>query len=157
MNSFESPVGFPGSGGRPSLSGGRGAPRGFTLIEMIMVLVIAGVLMSIVLPGTTRLRNGMQIDSGAQTFMRELMRAQTQAIKKNTPRTVKKLGATTYQVEGLAVTTLPEGVKFASGSADSARFAAFGPPLTGASVFRFELANLTRTVRVTASGLVSVQ
>lgn len=128
-----------------------------TLIELMIVIVIAGVLMAITLPGTAKIRNGMQMDSGAQQFMRELSRAKTEAIKKNQARTVKKLSATTYQVEGLPVTTLPEGVKFSTTSADSVSFAAFGPPNTGAAVFRLELANLSRIVNVNVSGLVSVQ
>lgn len=131
--------------------------RGFTLIEMMIVMVIAGVLMAIALPGSAKLRRAMQMDSGAQQFMRELTRAQTEAIKKNQSRTVAKLSETTYQVEGMAVTELPEGVKFSSTSASTVRFAAFGPPPDGGAVFRLERADLSRIVDVTASGLVSVK
>ena len=130
---------------------------GFTLIEMMIVMVIAGILMTIALPGAARLRLAMQMDSGAQQFMRELTRAQTEAIKRNQARTVSKISETTYQVEGMPVTALPEGVKFASNSATSVRFASFGPPPLGGAIFRLELANLSRVISVNASGLVTVQ
>lgn len=131
--------------------------RGFTLLEIIIVMVIAGVLMAIALPGWTKLRRAMQMDAGAQQFMRDITRAQTEAIKKNQSRTVTKLSDSTYQVEGLAPSALPEGVEFSSTSAATIRFAAFGPPPDGGAVFRLELADLSRIVDVNASGLVSVK
>jgi prepilin-type N-terminal cleavage/methylation domain-containing protein len=130
---------------------------GFTLIEMMIVMVIAGVLMTIALPGAAQLQRAMKMDSGAQQFMRELTRAQTEAIKRNQARTVTKVSETTYQVQGMAVTTLPEGVKFSASSATSVQFAAFGPPPLGGAVFRLQLDNLSRNVSVNASGLVTVQ
>jgi prepilin-type N-terminal cleavage/methylation domain-containing protein len=157
MISFKSPVISPKSNRTPSFPGGRGPRLGFTLIEMMIVMVIAGVLMAVALPGSAKLRRSMQMDSGAQQFMRELTRAQTEAIKKNESRTVTKISETTYQVQGMAVTALPEGVKFSSTSATSVRFAAFGPPPDGGAVFRLELDDLSRIVDVTASGLVSVK
>jgi prepilin-type N-terminal cleavage/methylation domain-containing protein len=130
---------------------------GFTLIEVMIVIVIAGALIAIALPGSAKLWRAMQMDAGAQHFMRELSRAQTEAIKKNEGRTVSKLTDSTYRVEGIGDRTLPEGVKFSSTSATSVRFAAFGPPPNGGAVFRVQLADLSRIVEVTASGLVSVQ
>lgn len=130
---------------------------GFTLIEMMIVMVIAGVLMTIALPGAARLQRAMKMDSGAQQFMRELTRAQTEAIKRNQARTVTKVSETTYQIQGLPVRTLPEGVKFSASSATAVQFASFGPPPLGGAVFRLELGGLSRNISVNASGLVTVQ
>lgn len=141
----------------PRFSGGLSARPGFTLLEIMIVMVIACVLMAIALPGAGRLQRAMQMDSGAQQFSRELTRAQTEAIKRNRSRSVKKVNDSTYQVEGMAAAVLPDGVKFAATSADSVRFAAFGPPPAGGAVFGLQLADLSRRVTVTASGLVSVQ
>jgi Tfp pilus assembly protein FimT len=120
-------------------------------------MVIAGVLMTIALPGSAKMRRSMQMDSGAQQFMRELSRAQTEAINNNQSLTVTKINDSTYQIEGKPQATLPEGVKFTSTSATSIRFAAFGPPPNGGAVFRVQLADLSRIIEVTSSGLVSVK
>lgn len=136
---------------------GRIARLGFTLLEIIIVMSIAGILLVISVPGSAKLKRAMQMDAGAQVFMRELTRAQTEAIKKNQSRTVTKISDTTFQVEGMPVTELPEGVKFSATSAPTIRFASFGPPPDGGAVFRLEVADLSRVVDVSPSGLVSVK
>lgn len=140
----------------PPVSGVR-ARLGFNLIEVLIAMVVAGLLMAIALPGSAKLHRSMRMDSGTQVFMRELMRAQTEAIKRNQSRSVTKVNDSTFQVEGRAESVLPDGVRFAATSADSVRFAAFGPPPGGGAVFRLEYGDLSRIVDVNPSGLVSLK
>ena len=58
---------------------------GFTLLELLAVLVLMGALLAIVAPGLTK-TTGAEMQSTARTLAAGLRRARSQAIQKNTPQ-----------------------------------------------------------------------
>jgi prepilin-type N-terminal cleavage/methylation domain-containing protein len=132
--------------------------RGFTLVEAVMVMVLAGMLMAIALPRFRDQRNRYQLDTAAYQLAGDLRRAQIEAIRRNQPVTLERISASTYNVDFIGDRVLPDNVLFNTGtSADSVRLAAFGPPTTGARSFVVQIGGAQRTVTVSAAGLVTVQ
>ena len=135
----------------------RRSDAGFTLTEAMIVMVIAGVLLSLGLPKFNAMRQGIQIDGAAQQLLGDLRRAQVEAIKRNTSIRLVTTGASTYTIDSIGPRSLDGGVTFGPTSSPSVRMASFGPPTTGAAVFILQLGSRTKTVRVNAVGFVSVQ
>lgn len=62
----------------------RGAGRGFSLIELIIAMAIAGILLALALPSfSTYLRN-VKLRSAAEVFMSGVQLARTEAVRMNT-------------------------------------------------------------------------
>ena len=59
------------------------SPEGFTLIEIVMVLLIAGVIMAIAAPNFSKWKEKHEINGQAQKVYFDLMLARTTAIKSN--------------------------------------------------------------------------
>jgi prepilin-type N-terminal cleavage/methylation domain-containing protein len=136
----------------------RAAFRGFTLVETVMVIVLAGMLMAIALPRLRDSRSRYQLDTAAYQLAGDLRRAQIEAIRRNQPVTLERINDSTYNVDFIGDRLLADNVRFDGGlSADSVRLAAFGPPTTGARSFVVQRAGAQRTVTVSAAGLVTVQ
>ena len=140
-----------------------GSRRGFTLVEVALVIVIAGMLIGIAAPRFTAMRNGFQLNTAAHQLAGELRRAQIEAIKRNKTIRVVKTGTSTYDVESLtpAVTVLyirsfEPGVEF-DAAAMTVSFASFGPPIGGGATFTINFGGRTRTVTVGANGIITVQ
>jgi prepilin-type N-terminal cleavage/methylation domain-containing protein len=132
--------------------------RGFTLVEAVMVMVLAGMLMAIALPRFREQRNRYQLDTAVFQLAGDLRRAQIEAIRRNQPVTLERINDSTYNLDFIGDRVLQSSVKFATAlSADSVRLAAFGPPTTGARSFVVQLDGAQRTVTVSAAGLVTVQ
>jgi prepilin-type N-terminal cleavage/methylation domain-containing protein len=140
-----------------------GSRRGFTLVEIALVVVIMGMLLAIAAPRFTAMRNGLQLKTAAEQLAGELRRAQIEAIKLNKTIRVSKTSTSTYAVESLtpAVTLLynrsfEPGVGFAAG-AMTVSFASFGPPIGGGAAFPITFGGRTRTVTVGANGIITIQ
>jgi type II secretion system protein H len=131
--------------------------RGFTLVETLTVIVLAGMLMAIALPRFREQRRRYQLDTAAYQLAGDLRRAQVEAIRRNTPVTLERINDSTYNIDFIGDRPLQD-VRFVAGlSADSVRLAAFGPPPTGARSFVVTSNGAQRTVTVSAAGLVTVQ
>lgn len=139
---------------------GRGptdAPRGFTLVEALLVIVMVGTLLAIALPRFAAMRQSLQLDTAAHQLAGDLRRAQVEAIKRNQSVNLTMTSASTYTIDFIGSRLFQENVTFAAGSASSVRMASFGPPVTGAAAFIVERAGVQKTVTVSAAGRISVQ
>lgn len=145
--------------GAPKQCAGEGRSsfrRGFTLLELVIVIAVAGILFAGAYPASARIQQRMRLENAAEQVARDLTRAKSEAIKNNAPVSFDRTGDATYQL-GSASRKLPESVRFREPSSQTIRFAAFGPPLTGAGSVIVELGGKTRTVSVTAGGLVTAR
>lgn len=68
--------------------------EGFTLIELMMVIVITGVLMTIALPSFSDLIQSNRVTSQANDFITALSSARAEAIRRGAPVCIKRLGTT---------------------------------------------------------------
>jgi type IV fimbrial biogenesis protein FimT len=131
--------------------------RGFTLVEIVIVIVVAGLLMGIAAPRFTRMRNSLRLDTAARTLAADLRRAQTEAIKRNKTIVVAKVSDSTYSMTDVGNRLLASGGPQFDAAAMTVSFASFGPPVGGGATFTINYAGSTKTVTVNASGLVTVQ
>ena len=132
--------------------------RGFTLVEAVMVMVVAGLLMAIALPRFRNQRNRYSLDTAAYQLAGDLRRGQIEAIRRNQPVTLERINDSTYNVDFIGDRILGDKVRFAAAlSADSVRLSAFGPPTTGARSFVVQIGGAQKTVTVSAAGLVTAQ
>ena len=132
--------------------------RGFTLVETMMVIVLAGMLLGIALPRFREQRRRYQLDAAVHQLAGDLRRAQVQAIRRNQPVTLERINDSTYNIDFIGDRRIEDGVRFDPGlSADSVRLAAFGPPTTGARTFVVQRDGAQKSVTVSAAGLITVQ
>jgi prepilin-type N-terminal cleavage/methylation domain-containing protein len=130
--------------------------RGFTLVEALTVIVVAGLLLAIAAPRFTAMRNGLLLDTAARQLAGDLRRAQTEAIKRNQTVVVAKVNDSIYSITSVGNRKLESGVQFAA-AAMTVSLASFGPPVGGGATFTVNYAGRTKTVTVGANGLVTVQ
>lgn len=130
--------------------------RGVTLIEMMLVVSVMGILMAVVAPRFGNLRVKLQVEAAAQQLVRDLNRARTEAVKRNSQVFLAKTSTTAYDIQFVGPKTLPGEVVFSSGP-DTVKFAAFGPAITGAATYMLTLSGSAKSVKLNASGFASVQ
>ena len=128
--------------------------RGMTMVELAITVSIVGLLAVIAAPIVRTALRRHALEDASQRLASDLVRAQSLAIKLNRGVTVERMGLTGYRVDGGVTKVLPNDVAFASTSADSVRFASFGPPTTGAATFTMQWEARTRAVAVNAAGRV---
>jgi len=92
-----------------------GRLRGFTLIELMVTIALAGVLMSVAAPSMTKMMGGNRVQTEASSFVNDLQFARSEAIREGLPVTVcpsndgaSCLGANTWQ-KGWIVFSDPNG------------------------------------------------
>lgn len=78
---------------------------GFTLMEMLAVLVVLGIVMAIAAPSYLRYINTMRMREGAQQVARDLERARTEAKRTNTCWTFKRTSSAGYQLQSYVNST----------------------------------------------------
>jgi len=130
--------------------------RGVTLIEMMLVVSVMGILMAIVAPRFGNMRVRLQVEAAAQQLVRDLNRARTEAVKRNTNVWLAKTSTTAYNVQYVGAKSLPGEVVFSSGP-DTVTFAAFGPAISGAATYMLTLSGIAKSVKLSASGFANVQ
>lgn len=130
--------------------------QGFTLVEAVMAIVVAGLLLGIAAPRFTAMRNGVLLDTAARQLAGDLRRAQTEAIKRNQTVVVAKVNDSIYSITSVGNRKLESGARFAA-PAMTVSLASFGPPVGGGATFTVNYAGRTKTVTVGANGLVTVQ
>lgn len=141
---------------RREASQGQVLERGFTLLELAIVIVMFSVLVLIGITGYQAMQRAARLDSAAQQVAGDLFLARSEAVKRNEVVWLARTGLKTYEVEHRGERNLPDGVNFVDGSTDTVKFAPFGPSLTGPANFRVQYRGSERIVEVTASGHPSV-
>ena len=138
------------------LSRTRPASRaGMTLIEIMVAVSLIAMMTSFAIPKITGIRDQLTVEAAAQELVHQLNLARSEAIKRNTGIAFHKINDSTFNVGTLSHRTLPGNVVFGSTAPDSVRYAAFGPPVTGAATIPLRIGSTTRTVRVNAAGFAS--
>jgi Tfp pilus assembly protein FimT len=130
--------------------------RGTTLVELVIVVGVMGLLSAIAVPSLITWRRDLLLEHAVQKLRSELHLAQIESVKRNQPVTFYRLGGNTYRTGTLPKRQLPTPVAFAS-APDSVRFAPFGPPTTGGTLFTLQLGGRTRVVEVSVAGHVSAR
>lgn len=131
------------------------ARRGFSLLELLVVLVVIGLLFGIAVPKGSAVRNLILVDQAAQQLVGDLRLTQTEAIRRNRSLAFTRTSASAYTIDSVGVRSLPSGVSFTA-SVSPIRFRSMGPP-SAATTFTVTIAGLSRSVIVSATGLISVQ
>ena len=130
---------------------------GFSLPELLIALAMIGILSAITGPRITEAMRRHALDGAAQQLALDMNRAQSEAVKRNSNVSLTRVGLTGYSVNGGPAIVFADGVAFVSTSPATVTFASFGPPTTGSATMTLVRDTDTRTVRVSATGRVSVQ
>ena len=129
---------------------------GFTLVETLIAIVLIGLALAIATPRISTFREQMELDAAAQQLAGDLGRARIEAIKRNAPVSLRKIGAGSYDIEFLGNRALRGGAVL-TGAPDSVRFASFGPPVSGPTDFTVTLGSRSKIVAVNAAGYIEVK
>ena len=130
----------------------RSSRRGFTMIELLIVLAVMSVLMSIVAPRFNEYRDSWELESAAQQLVGDVHRARIEAFKRNQVVWLTMTSSTAYTTRFLGVSELPGVTTFSSGVGDTVKFTSFGPTLTGPVDLSLQHSGRTMVVRVDAAG-----
>jgi prepilin-type N-terminal cleavage/methylation domain-containing protein len=146
---------------RMERQGRRGLDRrrsGYTLTELILVMVVCSVMATMAVPSIVSSQKKMRIDAAVQQLTIDLARARSEAMSRNQSVTVTRPSATGYTVPFVGDRKLEGDITFTSGSAATIRFTSYGavePAATHTMVL--QLLGQTRTVSVSAAGFTSVR
>lgn len=88
------------------------APRGFTLVEVLVVMVIIALVLGLVATSLSRSISGAEARQSARNLVAALRYTRTQAILKKSEQVFTvNLGERAYQAPGRDRVSLPEGVE----------------------------------------------
>ncbi len=136
---------------------------GFSLIELAMVVLVMGLLLAIGIPAYHAISRDQQVGGAAQTVAFQLQLGRMRAQATGVTQTVtfdKSSSPPIVGIEGGTSSsrwTLPKGVTFATGSADTFQYFADGRASSSQYVILQTSAGLVDTVSVQSSGLVLVR
>ena len=130
---------------------------GFSLPELLIALAMIGILSAITGPRVTEAMRRHALDAASQQLALELSRAQSEAIKRNSPVSLTRVGLTGYRVNNGPTIVFADDVTFTSSSASTVTFASFGPPTTGTAALTVVRGDDQKIVRVSATGRVSIE
>lgn len=89
-----------------------GSPRGFTLIELIVVMAMIGLIAALAMPDFHRAMPGMELRSSLETLTAELRRTRAAALRTGAPRAlVIDLANASYRDASGRRIALPEQVE----------------------------------------------
>lgn len=138
---------------------------GFTLVELMVTIVVASVLATIALPSYRELVLGHRIQSAASDFYMALIRARSEAMKRNAIVSVERTGTSwsngwTVQSGGVVLQTQDafDAITIDGPATSSLRFGVTGRPLAGVAGSTFTVysplhAKATRCVSLGLNGM----
>ena len=129
---------------------------GYTMLEIIIVLVVAGLIIMLGFPQVGETVRRMELDGAAHKLVSDLRRARVEAMRRNASVYVVKKDSVTYEIQYIGERTLPSNVVFDGSNPDTVKFAAFGPTLTGPATYTLSLGGYSTAVFIEASGMASV-
>lgn len=102
----------------------RGQERGFTLIEVTVIVLVAGAILAFATPKITNAMREYRLNASMQQISDLVQRVKMQAVSENTKSAIaidtagRRIGLVRYQADGVTVaridyTPLPQGVSFA--------------------------------------------
>ena len=121
-----------------------------------MVLVILSAIVGFAVPTMSGYLTSMRLQTTARTFAADLRRARIEALRRNVAVSLRKQSGGSYQIDSIGQRTLDGGVTFSASSADSVRFASFGPSSTGAVTFVLSIGGDSVNVQVAVSGMSTI-
>jgi prepilin-type N-terminal cleavage/methylation domain-containing protein len=128
------------------------ARRGVTLIELMIVVAIVGIAAGFAWPKFIETRQQMAVESAAQRLTRDLGLARTEAIKRNRPVSLRRIGMDAYRVDSVPIREFSDGLRFQGGAPAVVTFVPFGPLTTGPASFQIALGNYSKRVEINAAG-----
>lgn len=128
------------------------ARRGVTLIELMIVVSIVGITAGFAWPKFIETRQQIAVESAAQRLMQDLGLARTEAIKRNRPVSLRRIGMDSYQIDSVPARVFSDGLRFQGGAPAVVTFVPFGPLTTGPASFRVALGNYSKRVEINAAG-----
>lgn len=78
---------------------------GFTMLEILALLVVLGIMLAIATPSYVRYINTMRMRESTQQVARDLERARTEAKRTNTCWTFKRISSTQYRLQSYVNST----------------------------------------------------
>jgi prepilin-type N-terminal cleavage/methylation domain-containing protein len=128
------------------------ARRGVTLLELMIVVSILGITAGVAWPKFIETRQQMAVESAAQRLARDLGLARTEAIKRNRPVSLRRIGMDSYQIDFVPPREFRDGLRFKGGAPSVVTFVPFGPLTTGPASFEVALGNYSKRVEINAAG-----
>jgi len=146
------------------------AERGFSLVELAIVLVVMGLLFGFSVPSFNRISSSYQLRGAAENVAGQLRLAREKAIATGVEQPLHILNSTTYRIEYGSVIatawTLPNGITFTNATVDDWYYMAAdgrfyqnaSHSLTGSNVIVVgNTRGVLDTVSVQLSGLILIR